>query len=312
MTENSASGVTESILDLIGRTPLLRLSRFSPAASSADIFAKLEFMNPGGSVKDRIGLSLIADGERRGLLRPGGTIVEPTAGNTGVGLALVGRQKGYRVILVVPERNSVEKQKVMKALGGELVVTPNEEGMKGAIARARKLASEIPGAWCPQQFANPSNPLAHETTTGPEIEKQLGDRRVDAIVIGAGTGGTFTGVVRCLRGKSPNCRAILVEPQGSVFGGGQPGDHRVEGIGNSFWPETLDRSLIDEVETVRDDEAFATVKELAGTEGLLVGGSSGCNAAAARRVARRIGPGKIVVTVLPDSAERYVSKGILD
>jgi len=213
---------------------------------------------------------------------------------------------------VVPERYSIEKQKVMRALGGELILTPHSEGMKGAIAHAKKLASEIPGAYCPQQFANPSNPAAHEAETGREIGEQLAGRSVDAIVIGAGTGGTFTGVVRHFRKTNPACRAVLVEPQGSIFGGGEPGDHRVEGIGNSFWPETLDRTLVDEVVTIHDPEAFDAVKELARLEGLLVGGSSGCNAAAARRIARRLGPGKTVITVLPDSADRYMSKGIFD
>ena len=306
-----AARTAESVLELIGNTPLLHLARFS-GRDAADIFAKLELMNPGGSVKDRLGLALIRDAEEQGRLRPGGTIIEPTAGNTGIGLALVGRAKGYRVILVVPETYSIEKQKAMKALGGELVLTPSDDGMKGAIARAQKMASEIPGAYCPQQFVNPANPQAHEDSTAPEIDEQLGGRIPDAVVVGAGTGGTFTGIVRHFRKKNPKLLAVLVEPQGSIFGGGQPGNHKVEGIGNSFWPDALDRSLVDEVQTVTDEPAFAAVRELAATEGLLCGGSSGCNAEASRRIARRLGPGKLVVTVLPDGAERYMSKGILD
>lgn len=302
----------DSILDLVGGTPLLRLTRFSPSTEGAEIYAKLEFMNPGGSIKDRVGVAMIADAEEKGFLRPGGTIVEPTAGNTGVGLALAGRQKGYRVILVVPEKFSIEKQKVMKALGGELILTPNKEGMKGAIAKAKQLAAEIPGGYCPQQFVNPSNPAAHDETTAREVIEQLQGRIPDAVAVGAGTGGTFTGLARRFRRLNPKCLCVLVEPQGSIFGGGEPGDHVVEGIGNSFWPETLDRSLVDEVQMVDDKEAFATVKELARTEGILGGGSSGCNAAAARRVARRLGPGKLVVTVFPDWTERYMSKGIID
>jgi cysteine synthase A len=310
-TTSTAGRSVESVLELIGNTPLLHLARFS-GPDAAEIHAKLELMNPGGSVKDRLGLALIRDAERRGVLKPGGTIIEPTAGNTGIGLALVGRAKGYRVILVVPEQYSIEKQKAMKALGGELVLTSNDEGMKGAIARAQKMASEIPGAYCPQQFMNPANPAAHEDMTGPEIDEQLGGRAPDAVVVGAGTGGTFTGIVRHFRKKNPKLLGVLVEPQGSIFGGGQPGPHKVEGIGNSFWPDALDRSLVDEVQTVTDEPAFAAVRELAAKEGLLVGGSSGCNAEASRRVAKRLGPGKLVITVLPDSAERYMSKGILD
>ncbi|HEV8267650.1 MAG TPA: cysteine synthase A [Thermoanaerobaculia bacterium] len=302
--------VVDSALDLIGNTPMVRLRRFT-GAGAAEILAKCEFLNPGGSVKDRLGLGMILEAEKQGKLREGSTIIEPTAGNTGVGLALVGAAKGYRVILCVPQKYSVEKQKLMAALGGTVVTTSNEEGMQGAIRKAHELAAEIPGAYVPQQFSNPSNPKTHYETTGPEIWEQT-EGRLDAVVIGCGSTGTFVGVARFLSERLPNLLRVAVEPQGSILGGGPCGSHKVEGIGLSFLPEVLDRSLIDEVIMIDDAEAFSTVKELARTEGLLVGGSSGANAAAARRIARRLGPGKRVVTLLPDPAERYLSKGILD
>jgi cysteine synthase A len=301
--------VADSSLDLIGGTPMVRLSRFA-GSGTAEILAKCEFLNPGGSVKDRIGVGMIRDAEEKGFLKPGGTIIEPTAGNTGIGLALVGVARGYRVILCVPENFSIEKQKIMTALGGTVERTPDALGMKGAIDRAHALAKEIPGAYVPQQFANPSNPRTHYETTGPEILEQC-DGRLDAIVIGVGSTGTFMGVARFLVERLPALLKVAVEPQGSILGGGKPGPHKVEGIGSSFLPEIWDPSLVDEVIAIDDQEAFATVLEIARTEGLLVGGSSGCNAAAARRIARRLGPGKRVVTLLPDGAERYVSKGIL-
>src|SRR5258706_300271 len=305
--------VVDSAVDLIGGTPMVRLSRFGAraGADSGDVFAKGEFLSPGGSVKDRLGLGMILAAEREGKLAPGGTIIEPTAGNTGIGLALVGAARGYRVILCVPEKYSIEKQKLMAALGGTVVSTPSAEGMQGAIRKALELAAEIPGAYVPQQFANPSNPKTHYETTAPEIWEQTGGR-LDAIAIGCGSTGTFVGVARSLSERLPGLLRVAVEPQGSILGGGPCGTHKVEGIGLSFLPEVLDRSLIDEVIMIDDAEAFETVKELARTEGLLVGGSSGANAAAARRVARRLGPGKRVVTMLPDPAERYMSKGILD
>jgi cysteine synthase len=304
--------VADSAVELIGRTPMARLARFSAAlGAAADIFAKCEFLSPGGSVKDRLGLGLILAAEREGKLKPGATIIEPTAGNTGIGLALVGAARGYKVVLCVPEKYSIEKQKAMAALGGTVVRTPNELGMKGAIEKAHALAKEIPNSYVPQQFANPANPKIHYETTGPEIFEQM-EGRIDAIAIGGGTTGTFVGIARYVKERLPDALCALVEPQGSIFGGGQPGPHKVEGIGNSFWPEVMDKSLMDEVLTVDDDEAFAVVKEIARVEGFLVGGSSGANAAAARRLARRLGPGKRVVTVFPDSAERYMSQGILD
>jgi O-acetylserine dependent cystathionine beta-synthase len=305
--------VADSALDLIGGTPMVRLSRFAGGNGEgvAEILAKCEFLNPGGSVKDRLGLGMIREAEKQGKLGPGSTIIEPTAGNTGIGLALVGAARGYRVILCVPEKYSIEKQKIMAALGGTVVRTPNETGMKGAIAKAHELAKEIPGAYVPQQFSNPSNPKTHYETTGPEIFEQC-EGRLDALVIGCGSTGTFVGVARYLSEKLPSLLKVVVEPQGSIFAGGAPGPHKVEGIGQSFLPEIYDANLVDEVIAIPDHEAFAAVKELASKEGLLVGGSSGCNVAAARHVARRLGPGKRVVTMLPDGAERYMSQGIFD
>jgi cysteine synthase len=307
---SAAPRVAEGILDLVGDTPLLRLRRFVPAGA-ADIYAKCEFLNPGGSVKDRAALGMIDEAEAAGRLRPGGTIVEPTAGNTGVGLALVGISRGYRVIMVVPEKFVGPKTEVMRVLGAEVVLTPTEAGIQGAIAKAREVASALPGAFVPQQFENPANPAFHYKTTAAEIHEQLG-RIPDALVLGAGTGGTFTGLARYFKEREPRVRAVLVEPQGSVWGGGPAGPHKVEGIGNSFWPGALDRSLIDEIRTIGDDESFAVVKELARTEGLLVGGSSGSAAFAARDVARELGAGRTVVTVLADGFERYLGKGIFE
>lgn len=301
--------VADSVLDLIGGTPMVHLRSFA-GEGAAEILAKCEFLNPGGSVKDRLGLGMILTAEREGKLFPGATIIEPTAGNTGIGLALVGARRGYRVILCIPDKFSIEKQKLMAALGGTVVVTPTAEGMEGAIRKAFELAAEIPGAYVPQQFANPSNPEAHYESTGPEIFEQA-EGRIDAIAIGIGSAGTFVGVARYLKERLPSLLRVGVEPQGSVFGGGAPGPHRVEGIGQSFWPSILPKESLDEVMTVDDEEAFAAVRELARTEGLLTGGSSGCAVVAARRLARRLGPSKRVVTILPDGAERYMSQGIL-
>jgi cysteine synthase len=302
--------VANSILDLIGETPLLRLDRFGPRTGGA-IYAKLEFLNPGGSVKDRAALGMIDAAEAADRLRPGATIIEPTAGNTGVGLALIGISRGYRVILVVPEKFVGPKTAVMKVLGAEVVLTPTEAGIQGAIAKAHELAASLPNAYVPQQFENPSNPEFHYRTTAVEVHEQLG-RVPEALVLGAGTGGTFTGLARYFKERSAAVRAVVVEPQGSIWGGGPPGPHKVEGIGNSFWPPTLERSLIDEVKTVSDDDSFAAVRELARTEGLLVGGSSGAAAHAAREVARTLPGGAIVLTVLPDGFERHLGKGIFE
>ena len=288
---------------------MVRLRRISEP-DGADIFVKLEFLNPGLSVKDRIGIGMIERAERDGLLKPGGTIIEPTAGNTGVGLALVGVQKGYRVILCVPENFSIEKREVMKALGGEVVLTPKDLGMKAAIAKAQELASTIEGAYVPQQFSNPYNTEAHYETTGPEVFEQM-EGRVDAWVAGAGTGGTFTGVARYLRERLPNVECYIVEPQGSILKGGEAGPHEVEGIGAStFVPPVLDMSLATDVIRVDDDPAFDMVARLAKEEGILDASSAGANVTAALEVARRLGRGKRVVTLIPDASERYMSKGV--
>ena len=300
----------DSVLDLVGETPLLRLGRYSPA-DGATIYAKLEFLNPGGSVKDRAALGMVLEAEAAGRLKPGSTIVEPTAGNTGVGLALIGISRGYRVVVVVPEKFVGPKTAVMKVLGAEIVLTPTEKGIQGAIARARELAASIEGAYVPQQFENPANTDFHYKTTAVEVHAQLG-RCPDALVVGAGTGGTFTGMARYFKERSATVRAVVVEPCGSIWGGGPPGPHKVEGIGNVFWPGNLQRDLIDEVKTVSDEDSFAAVKELARGEGLLLGGSSGSAAHAAREVARALGRGATVVTVFPDGFERYLGKGVFE
>lgn len=305
-----ALGVTEDITELIGKTPLLRFKHIVPAGA-ANVYGKLEYLNPGGSIKDRAAMGLITDAERQGFLKPGGTIIEPTAGNTGVGLALIGRARGYRIVLCVPEGYSIEKMKVTQALGGEIVYTPNELGMQGAIDKAFELSKTIPDSFVPQQFSNPANPRYHYETTGREIYEQL-DGKVDAVVIGCGSAGTFSGVARYVRERNPQAVCIAVETQGSVLGGGQLGPHRVEGIGTSFIPGNFDQEVCSEIVAVMDDDAFATVRALAAQEGVLCGGSSGANVFAAIQLAKRLGPGKNIVTILPDSAERYMSKGIFD
>jgi cysteine synthase A len=305
------SGLAESIVDLVGHTPLLHLSRFA-APPLADIYAKLEYFGPGGSVKDRAALGMILDAERRGLLSSGSTIIEPTAGNTGIGLALIGIARGYRVILCVPSGFAVEKMKLIAALGGEIEYVPKEAGMKAAIARSKELADQIENSFVPQQFVNPANPSFHETTTGQEIIEQM-EARIDAVVIGAGTSGTFVGVSRAVKKINPAVLCVLVEPEGSIYGGGPPGPKIIEGIGQTqFIPEIYDANLADEIMMVMDHDASAAVRKLARTEGVLGGWSSGAAAAAAYRIAERLGQGKRVVTVFPDGAERYLSQGILD
>jgi len=291
----------------IGNTPLVELSRF--AAGAARIFAKLEWFNPGGSIKDRIALAMIEDAEQQGLLAPGGTIVEPTSGNTGVALAMLAASRGYRCVVVMPEGYGAVKARIMQALGATVVRTPADALMRGAIERAQQIARETPGAYLPNQFANPVNPRTHFATTGPEIAAAAPEP-VDAFVAGVGTTGTFTGVVRFLKSRYPNLHRAAVEPQGSILGGGARGSHEVEGIGLSFFPEILDRTVIDEVITVPDAEAFEACRRLAREEGLLIGGSSGAAAAGALRVARRLGEGRTVVTIFPDGAERYPYQGI--
>jgi cysteine synthase A len=291
-----------SIASAIGNTPLVEIPRF--ARGAARIFAKLEWLNPGGSVKDRVALAMIEDAESRGLLRAGGTIVEPTSGNTGVALAMLAAVRGYRCVVVMPEGYGEVKARLMEAFGAEVVRTPAKHLMSGAIQRARDIVAQTPNSCLPNQFANPVNPRIHYETTGPEILDAV-PGPIDAWVTGVGTTGTFTGVARFLSERNARILKVAVEPQGSILGGGQRGCHAVEGVGLSFFPEILDRSLIDEVVTIDDAEAFDACRRLAKEEGLLVGGSSGLSAAGALRIAQRLGPGRIVVTVFPDGAERY-------
>lgn len=302
--------VADDITQLVGQTPMLQLKRMV-SARSADVFAKLEYLNPGGSVKDRAAIGIIRQAERDGKLSPGGMIVEATAGNTGIGLALIGVNRGYKVRLFVPENFSQEKVIIMQALGAEVTRTPDEEGMKGAIGRAKELVASDPKAFMAGQFENQANPDYHYETTAHEIFDQM-DARVDAVVLGCGTCGTFTGVARFLKEKLPAVHAVAVETQGSILCGGEPGPHKVEGIGVSFIPETFDRSACDEIMMVNDENAFGTVKSLAAQEGVLAGSSGGAAVFASLAVAKRLGPGKRVVTIIPDSAERYLSKKIFE
>jgi cysteine synthase A len=308
--EASHLGVADNITDLVGGTPMLRLKRLV-APGSADLFAKLEYLNPGGSVKDRAAIGIIRKAEQEGRLAPGGTIVEATAGNTGIGLALIGVNRGYKVKLFVPENFSQEKVTIMLALGAEVERTPDEEGMQGAIRRAKELVAGDPRAFMAGQFENPANPDYHYETTAVELFEQMSGK-VDAVVLGCGTCGTFTGVARYLKEHVPGVLAVAVTTQGSVLGGGAPGPHKVEGIGNNFIPETFDPAVCDEVIAVTDDNAFATVKQLAAQEGVLAGSSGGAVVFAAMEVARRLGAGKRVATIIPDSAERYLSKKIFE
>ncbi len=294
-------------ISIIGETPLVRLARFAP---EVELVGKLEMRNPGGSVKDRIAWAMVRDAEERGLLRPGGVVVEPTSGNTGIGLALVCAVRGYRLILVMPETMSAERRAVLQALGAELVLTPGEEGMAGAVRAARDLARRY-GAFMPGQFDNPANPRIHEETTAEEIWRDT-EGKVDAFVAGVGTGGTVTGVGRALKRKKPTVHVVAVEPAASpVLSGGPPGRHRIQGIGAGFVPPVLDRSAIDEVVTVTDEEAAEAARRLARTEGILAGISSGAALAAALRVAGRPkSREKLIVVLLPDTGERYLSTGL--
>jgi cysteine synthase len=302
--------VADDITDLVGETPMLHLKRLV-SAGSADLFAKLEYLNPGGSVKDRAAIGIIRQAEKDGKLKPGGTIVEATAGNTGIGLALIGVNRGYKVKLFVPENFSQEKVTIMQALGAEVTRTPDEEGMKGAIGRAKELVESDPRAFMAGQFENMANPDYHYETTAGEILEQM-EGRIDAVVLGCGTCGTFSGVARRLKKELPGVHAVAVETQGSILCGGEPGPHKVEGIGVSFIPKTFDRSVCDEVVMVNDSDAFDTVNKLAAQEGVLAGSSSGAAVFAALKVAKRLGAGKRVVTIIPDSAERYLSKKIFE
>jgi len=307
---NSRLRVADDITELVGQTPMLRLARMVPA-TSADVFAKLEYLNPGGSVKDRAAIGIIRDAERAGQLKKGGVVVEATAGNTGIGLALIGVNRGYRVALFVPERFSEEKVKIMRALGAEVTRTPDEEGMTGAIRRAQALAANTSGAFMAGQFENPANPQYHYATTAEEIFEQM-EGRLDAVVLGSGTAGTFTGVARFMKERLSQVLTVAVETQGSVLGGGPPGKHKVEGIGASFIPKNFDASVCDEIVMVTDKDAFEAVNQLAAVEGVLAGSSGGAAAFAALQIAKRLGTGKRVVTVIPDSAERYLSKKIFE
>jgi cysteine synthase len=308
--ESSRLRVTDDISQLVGETPILQLKKLV-SGDAAAVFAKLEYLNPGGSVKDRAASGIILAAEKAGRLKPGGTIVEATAGNTGIGLALIGVQRGYKVALFVPERFSEEKVAIMRALGAEVTRTPDAEGMQGAIRRANELVARSPGALMASQFDNPANPDYHYRTTAQEIFEQM-EGRIDALVIGSGTAGTFTGIARFLKKRLPQVLAYAVETQGSVLGGGPPGPHKVEGIGASFIPGNFDRSVCDAVLMVTDADAFAMVNDLAAREGVLSGSSGGANVFASVQVARRLGPGKRVVTMIPDSAERYMSKKIFE
>jgi len=310
ISSNARLRVAENITELVGETPMLRLGSIVPS-EAAEVFAKLEYLNPGGSVKDRAAIGIIQRAERDGALRAGGVIVEATAGNTGIGLALIGVNRGYKVALFVPERFSEEKVIIMRALGAEVTRTPDDEGMLGAIKRAQAYASKTPGSFVAGQFDNPANPEYHYHTTAEEIYDQM-EGKIDAVVIGSGTAGTFTGLARFLKKKLPRVLAIAVETQGSILGGGPPGKHKVEGIGASFIPGNFDRSVCDEILMVSDKDAFDTVKELAAKEGVLSGSSGGASVFAALQVARRLGAGKRVVTIIPDSAERYLSKKIFE
>ncbi|HEY6763331.1 MAG TPA: cysteine synthase A [Candidatus Sulfotelmatobacter sp.] len=308
--EISRLRVADDITQLVGETPMLQLKRLTPVGS-ADLFAKLEYLNPGGSVKDRAAIGIIRRAEQQGQLVPGGTIVEATAGNTGIGLALIGVNRGYKVKLFVPEKFSEEKVIIMRALGAEVTRTPDADGMQGAIREAKALVATDPRAFMAGQFENLANPEYHYDTTAHEIFDQM-EGRIDAVVLGCGTCGTFSGVARYLKENLPQVRAVAVETQGSTLGGGPAGPHKVEGIGTSFTPKTFDPEVCDEVMMVSDEDAFATVKLLAAREGVLAGSSGGAAVYASLQVARSLGKGKRVVTIIPDSAERYLSKKIFE
>ncbi|MBX3300966.1 MAG: cysteine synthase A [Nitrospira sp.] len=302
MTVHGHRDVTE----LIGNTPLVRLNRLSPEGG-ATIYAKVESTNPGGSVKDRICLNMINEAERSGRLKPGATIVEPTSGNTGIGLALIAAVRGYKLILVMPETMSLERVSLLSSYGAELVRTPGWEGMLGSIREADCIVSRDPSYFKPDQFSNPANPAMHRSTTAVEIWNAL-DGRIDAFVAGVGTGGTITGCGEVFKERNPAVRVIAVEPAASpVLSGGPPGPHKIQGIGAGFVPVILNRKIMDGVITITDDEAYRISKRLASWEGLLGGISSGANVAAAQQVAVELGPGKTVVTVLCDTGERYLS-----
>jgi len=296
----------KEITEAIGHTPLVRLNRLSKPGS-ATIYGKVEFFNPGGSVKDRICLNMINEAERQGKLKPGGTIVEPTSGNTGIGLALISAVRGYKLILVMPESMSMERASLLSSYGAQLVLTPAWEGMKGSIREAESLLSQNPSYFMPDQFSNPANPAMHRMTTAPEILEAM-DGKIDAFVAAVGTGGTITGCGEVFKERNPSVQIVAVEPTGSpVLSGGEPGPHKIQGIGAGFIPKVLNKKVVDRVVTVTDDEAYQTAKRISKQEGILVGISSGANVFAAQKVAEELGPGKNVVTILCDTGERYIS-----
>ncbi|MBR4188244.1 MAG: cysteine synthase A [Bacteroidaceae bacterium] len=306
--------IYKSITDLIGGTPLVELNAYAKKRNlKANVSAKVEYFNPGGSVKDRIALNMVLDAEQKGILKAGGTIIEPTSGNTGVGLSLVGAVRGYKVILTMPETMSIERRKLAQAYGTEIVLTPGSEGMKGAIRKAEELRDSTPGAVILQQFDNPANPAIHVQTTGEEIWRDT-DGRVDVFVAGVGTGGTVSGVAKALKSHNPNIRIVAVEPASSAVLSGQPsGAHKIQGIGAGFEPKNFDRPLIDEILPVSNEDAFATARALAKEDGLFVGISSGAAAYAATIVAQRSElAGKNIVVLLPDTGERYLSTALLE
>lgn len=303
--------IYNSITELIGKTPIVKLNNIVPEGA-ADIYVKLEAFNPGSSVKDRIALAMIEDAEKAGIIKPGDTIVEPTSGNTGIGLALVGAAKGYKVVIVMPDTMSIERRKIIQAYGAELVLNPGSEGMKGAIAKAQEIAKERNG-WVPLQFANPSNPKVHEETTGQEILDVFGTDGLDAFVAGIGTGGTISGVSHALKKANPNIKVYGIEAdESAVLNGDTPGPHKIQGISTGFIPDTLDTNAYDGVVRVPSDDAILTARNLGGQEGFLAGISSGAAIYAAVQIAKELGTGKKVLTLLPDNGERYLSTVLYD
>lgn len=300
--------VVQSIHELIGKTPVLEIKQF-PISRGVHIYAKLEFLNPGGSIKDRLGLELLQQALENGELTKGGTLIEPTAGNTGIGIALAAINKGLNVIFCVPKKFSLEKQELMKALGAKVINTPTELGMAGAIEKAKELTTQIPNSYSPQQFHNPANPAAYYKTLGPELWSQLRGK-VDIFIAGAGTGGTFMGSAKFLKEKNPEIKTVIVEPEGSILNLGPLGPHKTEGIGMEFLPPYMDDTYFDSIHTISDEEAFSMVKALAIKEGLLVGSSSGAAFRAALIEAEQAKPETNIAVIFPDSSERYLSKNI--
>lgn len=308
------SKIYKNLAELVGKTPLLEVVNYSKNKDlKASVLAKLEYFNPAGSVKDRIAKAMIEDGENKGLLKAGSVIIEPTSGNTGIGIASVGTAKGYKVIIVMPETMSVERRSLIKAYGAEIVLTEGAKGMKGAIAKADELAAETPNSFIPGQFKNPANPEIHKNTTGPEIWEDT-DGKVDIFVAGVGTGGTITGVGEYLKSKNPNVKIVAVEPADSpVLSEGKAGPHKIQGIGAGFVPDVLNTSIYDEIIKIKNEDAFTTARELSKTEGLLVGISSGAATFAATELAKRPeNAGKTIVVLLPDTGERYLSTALFE